>query len=91
MPLEKKCSRKAMQRNIDRMRHERGGPHNPPDDQTKAIAYSVLRKACGIRPKARKMTPKEIIANKKEEQFYNDPIQDALTACDKVLGQSVLQ
>lgn len=52
----KKCSTKAMSQNIRHYRH--AGKEGP---QAVAIAYSVLKKACGVTSKER-MTPKEIVA-----------------------------
>ena len=82
MPLDKSCSKKSLQKNIDRLRHERGGAHNPPDKQSLAIAYSVLKKACGVKGK-RKLTPSKIIQKSKGESMENksvDQICEMLSA-----------
>jgi hypothetical protein len=57
MPLNESCSIKAFEANVKRSIDE-----GKEQGQAVAIAYSVLRKACGIAADAPKMTPKEIVA-----------------------------
>ena len=61
MPLDKSCSQKAFRNNV-RISHDEGKPM----DQAIAIAYSVLKKACGVTSKER-MKPSEIIGASKKE------------------------
>lgn len=61
MPLKKRCSLKAFNYNVNH-RREKG---EPPSKQDIAIAYSVLKKSCGVDSKA-KMTPSEIVKAKSE-------------------------
>ena len=65
MPLDKGCSTAAMGKNIKGLVDQEGKPQK----QAVAIAYSVLRKACGIEGKE-KMTPKQIVSfgNTKESK-----------------------
>jgi len=60
MPLRKRCSIDAFNYNVNL--HKKKG--DPPSKQDIAIAYSVLRKACGIESK-KKMTPSEMIRRNK--------------------------
>lgn len=62
MPLLKRCSTRAMSRNIGRCRHE-----GRPAAQCAAIAYSVLKRACGVKTKKR-MTPKQIVARRRKRR-----------------------
>jgi len=58
MPLKKECSMDAFRANVKRLLKE-----YPRSDQALAIAYSTLKKACGIDPgNEKRMTPSEIIA-----------------------------
>jgi len=62
MPLDKGCSTDAMSKNIKALVDKEGKPQK----QAVAIAYSVLRKACGLQGKEQ-MTPKQIVAFGKGE------------------------
>ena len=62
MPLDKGCSTTAMGKNIKALTKE-GKKQN----QSVAIAYSVLRKACGVPSDQGKLTPKKIVAFGKED------------------------
>lgn len=62
MPLDKSCSTNAMGKNISQM--VKG--ENKPQDQAVAIAYNVLKKACGVKDD-KQMTPSEIVAQGKGE------------------------
>lgn len=63
MPLDKGCSTSAMGKNIKSLVDQEGKPQK----QAVAIAYSVLRKACGVDGKER-MTPKQIVSFGKTEE-----------------------
>lgn len=76
MPLDKSCSTSAMSDNVSRLSKE-----GKPQDQAVAIAYSVLKKACGVKS-GEKMTPSEIVARGKGEsvrvQFGTDVLDESV-------------
>lgn len=61
MPLNKSCSQKAFDANVSQLVDE-----GYEQDQALAIAFSTLKKACGVESDKR-MTTKEIIAKGKGE------------------------
>jgi hypothetical protein len=77
MPLKKQCSMKAFQWNVNHKRKK----GEPPSKQDMAIAYSVLKKACGVKS-GEDMKPSDIIAFKKEEMSLSDLI-DSLNEAKK--------
>ena len=74
MPLRRECSLEAFSKNIET--EIKSGKPRP---QSVAIAYSVLKKACGVKSK-KKMTPKEIISmgRKSESIKRSDILKDYL-------------
>lgn len=81
MPLEKRCSTGAMQRNV--RREVKAGKSQA---QAAAIGYSTLKKACGVTTD-RKLTPKEIVARKqKSESSELKRFRSLLGDCCQMLG-----
>lgn len=58
MPLDKSCSADAMSTNTKNL----VGKEGKAQKQAVAIAYSVLRKACGVSSDKGRMTPKQIVS-----------------------------
>ncbi|MBF0554539.1 MAG: hypothetical protein HQK96_08305 [Nitrospirae bacterium] len=79
--LSKRCSKKSLQANIDKMRHARG-KHKPPTPQELAIGYSVLRRACGMKSKGQKLTPKQIL--QKYRKNKKAKVEDSMVSIKSV-------
>jgi uncharacterized protein YjbI with pentapeptide repeats len=71
MPLKKQCNMNAFNWNVNHKRKS----GEPPSDQDIAIAYSVLKKACGIEGK-KKMTPSEMIKQNQKNESYRGLIEE---------------
>ena len=81
MPLERRCSTKAMGRNV--AREIKAGKDK---SQASAIGYSTLKKACGVTTD-KKLTPKEIVARKrKSESSELTNFKTLLNDCCSMLG-----
>lgn len=80
MPLIKQCSMSAFRQNIDIERGKRG-EHQEPSDQGLAIAYSVLRKACGVPRDAPKMTPSKIVLHRKRKKQAQSQTNEEIKEC----------
>lgn len=77
VPLIKRCSMDAFEKNIRRMWRE---GKRAKGTQHVAIALSTLKRACGVKSK-RRMTPREIIAAGKERtEWLSAPPSEILEA-----------
>jgi len=80
MPLIKKCSLKAFQDNI-RREIERGTENK----QAVAIAFSTLKKACGVETTT-ELSPKEIVARGESNSKLVPMTQLYLQSIARLLG-----